>query len=75
MYENPNLIPRILRQESSLIPVFRSRSCPIVFVYLEDLPFDGNFELSLFETKFESAIGAPALNLEFVKDLETKREN
>ena len=58
-----------------MIPVFRSHSCPVVFEYLEDLPFDENFELSLFETKFESAIGVTTLNLEFVNDLETEREN
>ncbi len=34
-----------------------------------------SFELSLFKTKFESVIGATALNPEFVKDLETEREN
>ena len=73
VYENPNLIPRILCQESYVIPMFRFHSCPVVFEYLEDLPFDENFKLSLFETKSESAVGATVLNPEFVKDLETKR--
>lgn len=75
MYENPNLIPRILRQSSSVIPVFRSHSCPVVFEYLEDLEFDEHFDLSLFETKSESDVGSTILNLEFVKDLETKKAN
>ena len=75
MYENPNLIPRILRQESSVIPVFRSHSCLVVFEYLEDLEFDEHFYLSLFETKSESDVGSTVLNPEFVKDLETIKAN
>ena len=75
MYENPNLIPRIVHRESSVIPVFKSRSCPVVFEYLEDIEFDEQFELSLFETKSESVVGSTALNPEFVKDLETKKAN
>jgi len=55
--------------------MFRSHSCPVVFEYLEDLPFDEHFDLSLFETNFESAVGAIVLNLEFVQYLETEREN
>lgn len=58
-----------------MILVFRSRSCPVVFEYLEDLPFDENFELSLFETKSESVVGATILNPEFDKDLETEIAN
>ena len=75
MYENPNLIPRIIRQESSVILVFRCHSCSVIFEYLEDLQFDEHFDLSLFETKSESALGATFLNLEFVQYLETEREN
>jgi len=62
MYENPNLIPRILWQESSVISVFRSHSCPVIFEYPEDLPFDGHFDLSLFETKSEGAVSNTFLN-------------
>ena len=75
MYENPNLIPRILRQESFLIPIFRSHSCPVVFEYLEDLEFDEHFDLSFFETKYESVVCSTILNPEFVKDLEIERAN
>ena len=75
MYENPNLIPRILSQESSVILVFRSLSCLIAFEYIKDIPFDEHFDLSLFETKSESAVGATVLNSEFVQYLETEREN
>lgn len=75
MYENQNLIPRILRQESSVIPVFKSRSCPVVFEYLEDLEFDERFDLSLFKNKSKSLVSSTVFNLEFVKDLETEREN
>ena len=58
-----------------MIPVFRSHSCPVFFEYLEDLEFDESFELSLFETKSESAVGATALIPEFVSDLENERAN
>jgi len=77
MFENPNLIPRILRQETYLSPrpVFRSHSCPNVFQYLEDLRFDEHFDLSFFETKFERAIGDTVLNPQFSQYLETEREN
>jgi len=75
VYENPNLIPRILHQEIFVIPVFRSHSCPLVFEYLEYLLFDEHFDLSLFETKSESAVGATVLNPKFVQYLETEREN
>lgn len=77
MFENPNLIPRILRQESSLSPrpVFKSHSCPVEFQYLENLPFYEHFDLSLFEAKSESMIGDTVLNQEFVEDLEIERVN
>jgi len=58
-----------------VILVFRSHSCTVVFEYLEDLPFDEHFYLSLFETKSESAVGNIVLNPEFVQYLETEREN
>lgn len=54
-----------------MIPMFRSHSCTIVFEYLEDLPFYECHEILLFETKYEIAVGATALNPDFIKDLET----
>ena len=74
-YENPNLISRIVRQESSVTPVFKSRSCPSIFQHLEELDFDEKFELSLFETKSESALGSIAPNPDFVAALEVERNN
>lgn len=62
MFENPNPIPRILRrqeiQESSTSskPTFRSTSCPIRWIYLEDEPFDEHFETSLFRTSSDSEL-------------------
>ena len=56
IYENPNLIPRLLRQESTITPVFKSHSCLDIFEYLEELEFDEWFEISLFESKSERAI-------------------
>ena len=71
VYENPNLIPRIVRQGSSIIPVFKAQSCPVGFEYLEDQKFDEQFEFSLFETKSESVVTSTVLNLEFVQNIET----
>ena len=75
LYENPNLISKILHRESPVIPAFKSHSCPTVFEYLEDLEFDEKFELSLFETKSESAIDFTVLNPEFVKNIEIEIAN
>ena len=58
-----------------MILVLRSHSCPVIFEYLEDLPFDEHFDLSLFETKSKSAVSNTILNPEFVQYLETEREN
>ena len=75
IYENPNLIPRLLRQESTITPVFKSHSCPDFFEYLEKLEFDERFEISLFESKSERAVDYTVPNLQFLVDLETKRAN
>jgi len=62
IYENPNLIPRLLRQESSITPVFKSHSCPDIFEYIEELDFDELFEISLFETKSERLVDSTVPN-------------
>jgi len=74
-YENPNLISRIIHQESSMTPVFKSCSCLAIFKYLEELDFDEKFELSLFETKSESALGSIVPNPDFAASLEVERNN
>ena len=73
IYENPNLIPRLLRQESTITPVFKSHSCPDIFEYLEELEFDERFEISLFESKSERAVDYTVPNPQFLVDLETER--
>ena len=55
--------------------MFRSHPCLVVFEYLEYLEFDEHFDLSLFETKFESVVGSTVLNPDFVKDIETEEAN
>ena len=55
--------------------MFKAQSCLVGFEYLEDLEFDEQFELSLFETKYESVVSSTALNPEFVRNLETERAN
>ena len=75
IYKNPNLIPRLLRQESTITPVFKSNSCPDIFEYLEELDFDEWFKISLFETKSERAVVCTIPNPQFPIDLETERAN
>ena len=78
MFENPNLIPRIVRrQEGSLSPkpVFRSYTWPSQWFFVEDLSFDENFELSLFRNKSENDIDDIVLDHEFLVNIEVQREN
>jgi len=62
VFENPNMIPRILRRQesqegsASSRPTYRSTSCPVRWIYLEDEPFDENFETSLFRTSSDSKL-------------------
>ena len=55
--------------------IFKSHSCPAVFEYLEDIDFDESFELSLFKTKSESALGSLVPNPDFAAALEIERHN
>ncbi len=55
--------------------MFKSHSCPDIFEYLEDLDFDEQFELSLFETKSERAVDSIVHNPQFLVGLETERAN
>ena len=78
MFENPNLIPRIIRrQESSLSPrpLFRSHSFPVEWLFLEDIPFEEHFELSLFRTTSNSELLDLVQDPEFLRELETQRAN
>jgi len=75
VFENPNLILRIIRrQESSLSPrpLLKSHSCPVEWLFLEDLPFDEHFELSLFRTTSYSELLDIVQDLEFLKELKTQ---
>ena len=58
-----------------MIHLFISHSCPTIFEFLEDIEFDDQFELSLFETKSESATGSTVINPEFIKYLEIEKAN
>ena len=67
-------------QESSVEKVswslcLKSHSCPTVFEFLEDIEFDDQFELLLFETKSESATGSTIINPDFIKYLEVEQAN
>lgn len=47
----------------------------MVFEYLDELEFDKQFSLSLFETKYGSVVGFIVVNPKFVVALETERAN
>lgn len=56
---NPNLITRIIRRQESSVsprPGFRSNSCPNEWLFIEDIPFDEYFDLSLFKTTSNSEL-------------------
>jgi len=55
--------------------VLKSHSCPAIFKYLEELYFDEKFELSLFQTKSESALGSLVPDPDFAAALEVERNN
>lgn len=75
IYENPNLIPKLLRRESAIPPMFKSHSCRDIFEYLEELEFDERFEISLFDSKSERATDYIVPNPQFIVDLEIERAN
>jgi len=75
IFENPNLIVRILRQEISPSPrlVFRSHSCPVEWLFLEYLPFDEYFGLYLFGTTSDNELLAIVRDPKFTRELEIQR--
>jgi len=76
--DNSNMISRRpKRQESSVSPTpsIKVASCPDEWLFLEDLPFNVSFDLSLFRTRFESALHDIVLDPEFIVDLEVQTEN
>ena len=52
VFDNPNLISRISRRQESSVgptPSIKIDSCPDEWLFVEDLPFDESFDLSLFK--------------------------
>lgn len=76
MFENPNMIPRILRRQESQEnyaisrPLFRSKSCPMRSVLLEDETCIRYFESSSFETFFESRLTHIVQDPIFIENLQ-----
>jgi len=71
--DNPNLIlRRCKRQESSVSPTpsIKQDSFPDEWLFLEYLPFDESFDLSLSRTKSKSALDDIVLDPKFIADLE-----
>lgn len=76
MFENPNPIPRILRRQESQEstpssrPIYRSRSCPVIWIFLEDEPFDEHFETSLFVTFYDTELSCLVPDPVFIENLQ-----
>ena len=71
--DNPNLISRKSKKQESLVsqlPLDKANSCPDEWLFLEELPFDVPFDLSLFKTKSENAMDETVLDPNFIADLE-----
>lgn len=78
VFDNPNLIPRIIRRQESSVsprPLFRSTPFPNEWLFIEDLPFDKYFDHSLFRTNSESALEDTVIDPEFTAELEVQRAN
>jgi len=78
MFENPNLIPRIIRRQESSVsrrPLFRSHSCLVEWIFLEDLAFDEYFETSLFRTTSDGELLDLVQDPEFIRELEIQQAN
>ena len=84
IFENPNLIPRILRRQGSQEssergsqestgssrPLSRSASCPVKIIYIDDIPFDARFETSLFVNFSETELSILVPDPLFFEDLQ-----
>jgi len=57
------------------MPSIKADSCPDEWLFLEDLPFDEYFDLSLFRTRSQSALNDIVLDPEFTVELKVQREN
>ena len=76
--DNPNLISRRSKiQESSISPTpsIKEDSCLDELLFIEDLPFDNSFDLSLFRTRSESALHDIVIDPDFIADLEVEKVN
>ena len=75
---NPNLILRRLKiQESSVSPTpsIKAYSFPNEWLFLEYLPFDLLFDISLFRTRSESALEDIVIDPKFIAYLEVQKAN
>ena len=76
--DNPDLISRKNEKEESSAshtPLVKANSCPDEWLFLEDIPFDEKFYLSLFKSKFEIEIYDIVLDHDFIADLEVQKAN
>jgi len=55
--------------------LIKTNSCSDEWLFLEDLPFNEQFDLSLFKSKSESEIYDIVLDPEFIANLEVQKSN
>ena len=78
VFDNPNLIPRILRREGSQEssgrsrPLSRSAPCPVKWIYFDEIPFDERFETSLFVNFSETELSRLVLDPLFFEYLQLR---
>lgn len=78
VFDNPNPISRKSKKEESSAshtPLTKANSCPDEWLFLEDIPFDEQFDFSLFKSKSESEIYDTILDPDFIADLEVQKAN
>lgn len=76
--DDPYRIIRKSRKEETSTdktPLVKANSCPDDWLFLEDLPFDVQFDLSLFRTKYESVLNETVIDPDFIAYLEVQRAN
>ena len=57
------------------IPLVKANSSPDEWLFLEEIPFDVPFDLSLFRTKSENEINETVLDPDFMANIEVQYEN
>ena len=71
--DDPDMTVRKSKKEESSAdktPLVKANSCPDEWLFSEDLPFDVQFDLSLFRKKSKGLLNETILDPDFIADLE-----